>query len=48
MDLSPSVLNAIGSTPLVELSRFARGLNGRLLVKLEYLNPGGSTSRWLR
>jgi cysteine synthase A len=42
MDLSPSVLNAIGSTPLVELSRFTRGLNGRLFVKLEYLNPGGS------
>lgn len=42
MDLSPSVLNAIGSTPLVELSRFTRGLGGRLFVKLEYLNPGGS------
>jgi len=42
MDLAPSVLNAIGSTPLVELSRFTRGLGGRLLVKLEYLNPGGS------
>jgi cysteine synthase A len=42
MDLSASVLNAIGSTPLVELSRFTRGLSGRLFVKLEYLNPGGS------
>lgn len=42
MDLSPSVLSAIGSTPLIELSRFTRGLGGRLLVKLEYLNPGGS------
>jgi cysteine synthase A len=42
MDFSPSVLNAIGSTPLVEISRFTRGLNGRLFVKLEYLNPGGS------
>lgn len=42
MDLSPSVLNAIGSTPLVELSRFTHGLGGRLFVKLEYLNPGGS------
>ena len=42
MDLSPSVLNAIGSTPLVELSRLTRGLSGRLFVKLEYLNPGGS------
>ena len=42
MDLSPSVLGAIGSTPLIELSRLTRDLGGRLLVKLEYLNPGGS------
>lgn len=42
MDLLPSVLNAIGSTPLVELSRLTHGLGGRLFVKLEYLNPGGS------
>ena len=37
-----SVLSAIGGTPLVELSRVARGLRGRVLAKLEYLNPGGS------
>jgi cysteine synthase A len=42
MDHSHSVLDAIGSTPLVELSRLTRGLGGRLLVKLEYLNPGAS------
>jgi cysteine synthase A len=42
MNTSTSVLDAIGSTPLVELSRFTRGLGGRLFVKLEYLNPGGS------
>src|SRR5580698_11649549 len=42
MDLLPSVVNAIGSTPLVEVSRFTRGFDGRLFVKLEYLNPGGS------
>ena len=42
MDHSLSVLNAIGSTPLVELSRLTRGRGGRLFVKLEYLNPGGS------
>ena len=42
MKLVPSVLDAIGSTPLVELSRFTHGLGGRLFVKLEYLNPGGS------
>ena len=32
----------IGRTPLVELGRLARGLQGRLLAKLEYRNPGGS------
>lgn len=37
-----SVLGAIGSTPLVELSRITRGLEGRILAKLEYLNPGFS------
>lgn len=42
MELSSSVLDAIGSTPLVELSRFTRGLGGRIFAKLEYLNPGAS------
>ena len=37
-----SVLSAIGNTPLVELSRITRGLEGRILAKLEYLNPGFS------
>jgi cysteine synthase A len=37
-----SVLAAIGSTPLIELGRITRGLDGRILAKLEYLNPGGS------
>jgi cysteine synthase A len=36
-----SVVEAIGETPLVELSRLAQG-RGRLLAKLEYLNPGFS------
>jgi cysteine synthase len=40
--LLPSVLGAIGNTPLVELSRLTRGLEGRILAKLEYLNPGFS------
>ena len=38
----PSVLDAIGETPLVDLSRITRGLDGRILAKLEYLNPGFS------
>src|SRR5271157_587475 len=38
----PSIVEAIGATPLVELSRIAKGTGGRLLAKLEYLNPGFS------
>jgi cysteine synthase A len=37
-----SVLGAIGNTPLIELSRITRGVKGRILAKLEYLNPGFS------
>jgi cysteine synthase A len=40
--LHSSVIQAIGHTPMVELSRLTRNLPGRLLVKLEYLNPGFS------
>lgn len=42
MNLLPSTVEAIGDTPLVELSRFAKNLDGRILAKLEYLNPGFS------
>ena len=37
-----SVIDAIGETPLVELARLTRGLEGRILAKLDYLNPGFS------
>jgi cysteine synthase A len=37
-----SVVEAIGDTPTVELSRLTRGLNGRIVAKLDYLNPGFS------
>ncbi len=40
--IASSVIDAIGRTPLVELSRFAAGVDGRILLKLEYLNPGHS------
>lgn len=40
--LIPSAVEAIGSTPLVELSRISRDVDGRLLAKLDYLNPGFS------
>lgn len=35
--LLPSAVEAIGRTPLVEPSRLSRDLDGRILVKLEYL-----------
>jgi cysteine synthase A len=37
-----SVLEAIGNTPLVELSRITCPMPGRILLKLDYLNPGFS------
>ena len=41
-DLYPSAVEAIGNTPLVELARITKKINGRILAKLEYLNPGFS------
>jgi cysteine synthase A len=38
----PSAVEAIGETPLVALDRLGRGVDGRILAKLEYLNPGFS------
>ncbi len=40
--LLSSVCEAIGQTPLVELNRIAKNLEGRIVAKLEYLNPGFS------
>jgi cysteine synthase A len=37
-----SVLGAIGQTPLVDLQRLTKGYDGRILAKLEFLNPGFS------
>jgi cystathionine beta-synthase len=37
-----SVLDLVGHTPTIPLRRVGRGVPYRLLVKLEYLNPGGS------
>jgi cystathionine beta-synthase len=37
-----SILDHIGNTPLVALSRIGRGLSRPLLAKCEHLNPGGS------
>lgn len=40
--LNPSIIETIGSTPLVELSRITKDLDGRIFAKLDYLNPGFS------
>lgn len=37
-----SAAEAIGATPMVALDRLTRGHEGRILAKLEFLNPGGS------
>jgi len=37
-----SILETIGKTPLVALDRLAAGLPGRVLVKIEAVNPGAS------
>ncbi|MEM7198873.1 MAG: cystathionine beta-synthase [Planctomycetota bacterium] len=41
-EILDSVLDAIGDTPMVRLSRIGRGLSCELLGKCEFLNPGGS------
>ncbi|MEJ3405120.1 cysteine synthase family protein [Rathayibacter sp. YIM 133350] len=38
-----SVAQLVGETPVVELGRLAAGLPGRIVVKLEGRNPGGSS-----
>ncbi len=42
MQVHESILDTVGGTPLVRLSRLGRGLAPTLLAKVEYLNPGGS------
>ena len=39
---SRSVVDVIGATPAIELGRLTAGLDGRIVAKLEYLNPGFS------
>jgi cystathionine beta-synthase len=40
--ITDSILETIGNTPLVRLSRIAPGMRPQLLAKLEVFNPGGS------
>jgi cystathionine beta-synthase len=41
-DIKDSILDTIGETPLVRLSRIGAGLTAQLVGKLEMFNPGGS------
>lgn len=42
MDVSNSLADIVGNTPIVRLSRFGVELKHNLLAKCEFLNPGGS------
>src|SRR4051794_23322763 len=41
-DIKDSILDTVGDTPLVRLSRIAAGLAPQVVAKVEYFNPGGS------
>jgi len=41
-EIKDSILDTIGETPLVRLSRIAAGVRPQVLGKIEALNPGGS------
>src|SRR5918992_584499 len=41
-DIKDSILDAIGETPLVRLSRLGKGLRPQLVAKVEALKPGGT------
>lgn len=42
MGIYKSVEELVGKTPLVELSRFGKGLDAKILAKVELFNPAGS------
>ncbi|HYV04726.1 MAG TPA: cysteine synthase family protein, partial [Blastocatellia bacterium] len=42
MDYTENILGLIGATPLVKLSKLAKGIDALVLAKMESLNPGGS------
>ncbi|MGA0568259.1 cystathionine beta-synthase [Rathayibacter sp. KR2-224] len=43
MKFAASITDLIGNTPLVRLNRVTDGIRATVLVKVEYLNPGGSS-----
>ena len=38
-----NVVDAIGNTPIIKLNHITKGLKSDIYIKLEYMNPGGST-----
>jgi len=42
LDVKQNILEAIGNTPLVRLNRVTQGIKPTVLVKCEFMNPGGS------
>lgn len=42
MQVSDSLIDLVGNTPLVRLGRMAAGLAPQVIAKVEYFNPGGS------
>ncbi|WP_368498666.1 cystathionine beta-synthase [Herbiconiux sp. A18JL235] len=43
MKYANSVIDLVGNTPLVKLNSVTEGIAATVLVKVEYLNPGGSS-----
>jgi cystathionine beta-synthase len=43
MKYANSVIDLVGNTPLVKLNKVTDGIAATVLVKVEYLNPGGSS-----
>jgi len=41
-DIKDSILETVGETPLVRLSRIGAGYTPQIVAKVEYFNPGGS------
>jgi cystathionine beta-synthase len=37
-----SIIETIGNTPMIRLNKLSKGIKGKILVKVEYFNPGNS------
>lgn len=42
MKYAKNILDIVGNTPLVKLNKLSGGIKATVLMKLEYVNPGGS------